>query len=564
VSTWPRSVLVPMLLGVMQAAAAAQELREARWGFDGRVQVGAFNLLSVVVENHGDQPVDTSVVLEKSLGLGRRCTPVVEPCFVAPHSRRLIQLMPFVTQESEEWSLRFLRGPAVPRLPDFKPGAGAVVLLEADARLAQPAGKLRTFPAAWFPATVAATDGLRHVVLDHVPEWDEARRRAFRDWLHAGGSLHLLAAGGSFPRFGGDLAVLDEPRDRFQVGAGTVQRHRLARAQLDLPALGVSPDLARDLEGSEVGTPATPALLGRLQGRVQPEHSWALIFLCGIVFLVLVGPVHGWLSRKRLDWRLSILSLLGVIAAFTLLFRAIGARGYGEHASVHTVGYARDLGNGRWDVTSWTNVFVTSGDWYRIPGGGESALLSTAQEYEAVNGRIRNGHQALLEVDIPLFSSRPFVRRSIAAGPRIELVREPADAAHPEETRIRVVGGLPEEGLLEAVLIEGGRWRGLVRRDGDVLVLGRSRQDLPEAAGAILQGNSGPYSSSEPKAPLQGEFVDQLAPLVVADRFGRTGSDHPSLVLFARAPQAFATQAQGLGAEDAYVVYHLDLPAKDG
>ena len=55
---------------------------------------------------------------------------------------------------------------------------------------------------------------------------DEARRTAFREWVHHGGIVHVLKGpSGKHPVFAGDLAELEHPSEHYRYGNGLVIRH---------------------------------------------------------------------------------------------------------------------------------------------------------------------------------------------------------------------------------------------------------------------------------------------------------------------------------------------------
>src|SRR5690606_9826283 len=93
----------------------------------------------------------------------------------------------------------------------------------------------------------------------------------------------------------------------------------------------------RPREANPPATSNAPEVLAQLQMSLLPQHPWGWIFTSAVVFLFCVGPVHWHLARKRIDWRLSIAYLLAIVAAFTVLFGWLGARGYDEVSRVRTI-----------------------------------------------------------------------------------------------------------------------------------------------------------------------------------------------------------------------------------
>ena len=308
---------------------------------------------------------------------------------------------------------------------------------------------VRQFPDSLFPPMVTATDGLKEVLLDHVPQWEESRRQAFYDWLYRGGALHLLKdTDGAYPRFTAQLVELNNPSESFHVGNGTVIRHDRPRSRLDAAFVdtltaGKAPsgDPNQDAQSANPaanppnGAPAPlagvradtkgalfPDLCGGLFAFLKtlnkPNHNWLLIYAMALIYVVTVVPGVHYLGRKRFDYRLVYGTLVGLIVLFSLGFAYFGRRGHREASAVNSLAVARQLPGGAWDVTSWSNVFVINGTDYEIVHGGSQRLYSTAQTFEAVNGVIRNGNPGRFDVDIPPFSSQPFVGRLKVNGDR--------------------------------------------------------------------------------------------------------------------------------------------------
>ena len=431
--------------------ARAIDIGEVRWGFDGRATPQSFNLLSVLVANNGPTPFEGKLELCESIGSGRRVGAVLaEDLYIAPNSSRWIQFHPYVKEPFEEWWLQWGRGAgerADVRRPVLQ-NQGLVMLVASDDVLG--VGRaLRQFPDYLFPPMVTATDGLKEVLLDHVPQWEESRRQAFYDWLYRGGQLHILKdADGAYPHFTAQLAELNDPSERFRVGNGTVIRHDRSRSRIDaafVDTLTSSKDRSDDpTEDGEAPSamanqPAGPAatrvgvrgggsgalfpdlgggLFAYLKTLNKPNHNWALIYAMALVYVVTVVPGVHYLGRKRFDYRLVYGTLVGLIVLFSVGFAYFGRRGHREASAVNSVAVARQLPGGAWDITSWSNVFVINGADYEIVHGGSERLYSTAQTFEAVNGTIRNGSPGRFDVDIPPFSSQPFVGRLKVNGER--------------------------------------------------------------------------------------------------------------------------------------------------
>ncbi|HLU39838.1 MAG TPA: hypothetical protein VK081_10650 [Planctomycetota bacterium] len=533
---------VVLAIGALRDCAPAQEVREMAWGFDGvHVAPGFFNPLTVVVHNPGNAPFDDVLLLIESNGLTDVGAPIVERCYLAPGATRVVQFHPFVSDIDGSWwlrwaSARFARN-AVRPAPSVA-WRGLVVLHEGQT-MREPVNEMPTFPAAWFPAVPGAAEALAHVVLDFAPEWDDARAGAFLAWLRAGNTVHLVPRDGRPPTFGaGPLALLDDPRPHFAVGAGRAVRH-------DRPLGALKPgDLERPpLPPKEIQPPAqarAPDVLRTLQLALLPDHPWELIFLAAFAYVGCVGPVHWLLARRRIDWRLSIAYLLAIVAAFTVLFGWLGARGYDEVSRVRTIAYGKVCGDGELAVTQYTNAFVTTGGRREIRPRAEASLLSTAQTREAVDGTIDNGTNGTLEVSMPMFSARGLVHRAhyrIADLPRLRAM---------------------QDGSREVLEVEGGSLGpplgGYLVRHGRISRLSADGTLLREELQVRYGG---------PVMPLE---LDEPALLLVCERLQLVSAATPVpamhgervFVLF-RSPDALHLDAGDLGAEDSHILLDFDL-----
>ena len=149
----------------------------------------------------------------------------------------------------------------------------------------------------------------------------------------------------------------------------------------------------------------------------NPDHSWALFFFLGLVYLALVCPgCYAIGLRYGGDYRKTFGFLLGTVAVFSLLFLVIGHRGYNEVTVVHSLAVARQQPGGTLDVTQWSNAFVVAGGNYSLAHAGTGRIYSSCTDQEMVRGEIRNGADAHLLADMPPFSSRPFSHRALVAG----------------------------------------------------------------------------------------------------------------------------------------------------
>jgi hypothetical protein len=429
------------VLLVLPARSWAIDINETRWGFDGRATPQCFNPLSVLVSNSGSRPFEGTLELRESIGNGGRVGAVLaEDLYLAPNSSRWVQFYPYVKERFEEWSLHWGRG-AGESAKVSQPvlaNQGPVLLVDPDEPARSRIG-LRRFPDNLFPPLVTATDGLRTLALDHVPHWEEARRRAFFDWIYRGGRVHLFKGdSGDYPQFSAELAALNAPAEQFRIGNGYVQRHDLARRgineefikrnfgpkanardvtvdpdddQADDENVGGARRMAMNSPADALFPDIAGGLFAFLKSLTRAHHNWVLIYSMAVIYVVTVVPGVHLLGRSRFDYRIVYGALIGLIVLFSLGFAYFGRRGHNEANAVNTVAVARPLPGGALDVTSWSNVFVINGGDYDIVHGGTERLYSTAQAFEAVNGVIHNGAIGQFDVDIPPYSSQPFLSR---------------------------------------------------------------------------------------------------------------------------------------------------------
>jgi len=491
-----------------------------------------------------------------------------------------VQLLVYVGDEHEQWVLSWgllareraeLKRPAV--------GPPARVLLTDPKNPFGGATGLRTFRSDLFPTTVIAMDGLHSLALDHAPRWESAaRRQALLDWLRRGGELHLLQDGnGKFPAFSASLAALNNPLDRFRLGAGRVVRHAVSRGTLSnewlaekgypLPTLH-APDDAHVYDYEDT-------VLDSLGNMVRPDHSWGLIFLTTVAYIVLIGPVNYLFGRKRgRDYRLTLLFFLVTVALFTWLLGVIGRRGHDETAVVHSVSYARQIEPDLYDVTQWVNAFVTRGATYTIAHASRHNAYATCQEYEAVDGAILNGLKGQFQVDIPLYSSRPFLHRGRLKADAIKLrvVRWSGTDAL-EALVLEPAEGFPSD-VLGLWACHGGTLYTVAMRDGVLETDMASAMPVANYMDGLQQdlhmARRRRYQQQE-RAASPRKLFHPFGRLLMARALGgctrlrqcitypTPAADRVQLLIFARSPEGLGIRSGSFGESIGYVLYHVDV-----
>lgn len=501
----------------LQAGITVEEIQ---WGFDGTAIGNRFVPLSIQINNPSADSFDGVLRLNKTLG-GLQSIDATweEPIFVGPFSARWVQFYPLVGTSQESWRLSWDPGEVV-SLPSPKVvGTRSVVLLDDPTKVSTSGGNIKRFPANLFPPFVTATDGLDQVFLDHVPRWEESRRQAFLDWLSLGGVVHLLpGTDGQLPRFSGPLEVLNQPVAVGRFGSGLVRRHDLSRSDLDRDTVerltireqpGNTSDELMDQELKNLQVYSNPTdllldgsggvegstFLGLLRGQQRANHSWGLICLLALIYMGAVFPGIHAVGLKQKSFVVPLLSLLGLVGVFSLVFLYVGRRGYQEAAGLRWLAIARGLPDGRWDVAQWSDLFVTSSGNYQVDHAGAGRLYATSQQFEAVNGQIRSGSEGRFRISMPPFSQREFVHRLVRKGPDVSLrpLSEPTDGQSAVSgVEVDVPGPRPmvayliEQDSVYELDTSSNRWR-VVRMVGPVRNILKLSEDYRQFPGVMRQ-----------------------------------------------------------------------------
>ncbi len=610
---YSRRIVRPVMLVVvawqlLAGWAAALEIMETdtRWGFNGKVAVNRFNILSVRVHNPLPQPFDGELRLQKTLG----DAPIIEVVSVAPFSTRWVQFYPYINGgfgdvvSNDTWRLYYGRGQSY-ELPQPRAAKYQRVILDDATGLGGRSGVLKQMPENLFPAFVSATDALQVVGIDKEPRsWIPAQKEAFLDWLHLGGTVLLFhGPTGKFPEFSGPLAALNSPLDERRYGAGRILKIPLNRGQFQLDearqALAGLPknhvmrnekledpiDVVDQSEknqpdamnqwGNEADPFVASSFLSQLKEMTKPDHNWLLLHFMFWVYIAMVFPGCFLLGKRWSDFRVVYAGLLGTVTLFSLLFSIVGQRGYGEATAVHSVAIAKSLPDGGLDVTSWSNVFVTGGADYDIKHNGRGALYSTCSETERVNGKINNGLDGSFVVDIPPFSNREFALRIKlpGGGPKITVDEQKQTAGRLTELVLSVDGIKSGESSFMYAL-HGDRFYSL-HWNGDKLKLSSDAGDgtavlRVQALQNWSQNQYGyGYGYGQHQQTPQERFNLMFSPLMSRSlnvskeseaQQVRLTADVVRVYLYAKMPAEFAVQNARLGAQDGHVLYCVDVP----
>jgi hypothetical protein len=410
------------LIGTAHALAAL-EVKNPRWGFGGKAVLHTFNVFGFEVRNTGSTTFEGKLTLESEGG--RNFAAAYErELSLSPGSSKWVQFVPYVESSRPDFTVSWGEGRddrvKFERLQELGFGPPAIVILADPETLRST--RMGVFTESQFPVTVAATDGLFAVVLDHSPRFLAAQAEAFMDWVRSGGVVHLVPGStGALPTFSDALLALNVTGDKARVGAGLVMKHAIpvseiqekdlekAKAPMPFEKKGNEYESNRDEDTNDY------AMFRTLSGVTKPKIAWWLIYILTGVYVLVIGPVF-YVLRKR-DYRLLLAGFLGTVALFAWIFTAVGRRGYGESQICHSLAIVRSLGSGRFDVTHWSHAFATSGGLYRLQYPGTSQVYGAPRgQSDTVRGTIQAGAEAYFDADIPLFSFRNFVHRGVMAG----------------------------------------------------------------------------------------------------------------------------------------------------
>jgi hypothetical protein len=563
-----RAIRIAIALTVfVNTVASALEFKSHQWSFDGKAVPGRFNLLSVLIYEPGPRAFDGEIQLIEGRGLGTAVgAPLVQQIYVTPGTERWVQFVPFVTGDYG-WTIRWGRGEKENvKLDAPNLGPPGTVLLVDSASPFIGDQRLKGFASDLFPTSVAATDALDQIAIDHVPRWDAPRREAFMDWVRRGGVVHLLRGPSGLPVFDGDLSPLNTTLTRERVGAGTIVRHDIMREACSAEYLqnaGFPTRQKKDPDSrvSYAYVNFDQSTLKGLAALTKPEVAWWLLYLLTIAYLVIIGPVHYRWSRN-VDYRIAIGGFLGTVGVFALAFIIAGRRGSGEIQTAHTVAIARALPDGRWDTMQWVSAFATSGDYYRFSHASPVNYYSAANDTEAVNGKIVGGKDGHFDVDIPLYSSRPFMHRGILTGPDLSVQ---VVEWKPDKLTLQAGKSFPDSA--KEVWVRRGEQLIPMRREGSLLVSNKENSASFDAFFNPERNNSfNAYEWNNSGLKFEDAFRPLLANYLsdvngVQHRFSLRplAADQLQLYVYAKAPESFAMKGKGFRGEKGWVLFVQDV-----
>lgn len=506
------------------SAFAELILGKPAWGFDGTTVRGSFNILTVSVRNAGAQAFEGELVLDVAGNVGRAdISPLVQSIFVAPGASRTVQFFPYLLGFYEDFEIRWKGqvGGGVPVDPPKFAAPAVVMFADLDASNVR-ALRMPAFHEGNFPPTVAATDALRAVVLDHQPRWDAVRREAFLDWVKRGGVVHVIQSPeGGHPQFADEFAVLNAAEARGHVGAGVVVKHPVSRADVTLAYLEKAgfPKPATNDENRGYGDSSDNGIFRALGEATKPDISWGTIYGLTFAYIALIGPVFYFQRRRDYRWLLG--GFVGTVVLFAWVFTIVGRRGYGEKQVYHSIALARAIEGNKWEVRHWMYPFATSGDDYRFSFAGGTHLYGARGNSEAVRASVIQGKDGYLEADIPLFSSRPFMHQGVISGPKLgwqfEKLEPDISLAKLRDARIKLAGDSSQVGFHSVTVQIKSQFYALTQSGDSWTFANTNPTDASRAFGSDgMNSNYDGYGGdSRPRYKL---FPQRLAAVISGDR----------------------------------------------
>lgn len=418
------------------------------WGFNGRVVPNAFNPVSILVDNPTPQPFNGTVRLEKVSGLQQSDFVEVQELYLAPATQRWLQFTVYFEDDSSfrlSWedgnknNPYALKGDEViyqehsydQRL-NFTHNAGVYLFQEGN--LLTHNVNFPRYPANMFPTSIAATEHLKLVVMDHVAQFNSPGRiQTFLDWLHGGGVVYICQSNdGVWPKFEGELNILNGVLPEYSVGAGRVYhvpmslKDAVQKSKRENALWGsyAGQHKINSTESSSYKVSKNDSYdqtwLRNLHTVIAPEHDWAIFSLIAVVYILVIGPGFYLVARKKMDYKIGYVLLVGLIVITTYIFKEVGARGYGESTTAVVVGHATALSNDRFNLTQYVDLFTTDSGQYTIQyPAADVTYTSVVPEYGR-NGLTFQSSEKPLRLDMPLYSHRPFMVNARVKGPSLD------------------------------------------------------------------------------------------------------------------------------------------------
>jgi hypothetical protein len=183
VRRWVAAVGTALVLGTVPVVSAPRlVVEDTLWGFDGTVVPGRFGTLHAWVRNHGKDPFEGVIRLSRVGFAGaEQGLPLVVACYIAAGTERGVEFVVRVEDLSAAtWELSWDEPRAMrASIQAPRQGAPATVILERGRFRPVQRSQFRGFAEERFPPSVAMTEALGAVILDHAPVFEEVRARLY-------------------------------------------------------------------------------------------------------------------------------------------------------------------------------------------------------------------------------------------------------------------------------------------------------------------------------------------------------------------------------------------------
>ena len=536
------------------------------WGFDGRIATNRFNPVAIMFSNPSPEAFEGQISFQKTDGIGIPIgTPQVQHIFLGPYSHRWVQFYPYIRSSQEKWRCFWGRRKGesfIVTVPSK--GAPAIVFFAAgNSMISSKRIRIKTFPEHLFPSSVSMTSNLKAVVLENMPEFTPVQNNAFLNWIKGGGTVYLLPdSGGSYPRFSGKLSTINSSENILKIESGKVEKLPTTITHISPASIGMSPPEVKKKDDKknqhndyykEAGT--ADELFRQLRTDVKTNHNWGLIAFITVIYILLIVVANFFIARKSRKPLKPLLFFVLTVFVFSLIFAFIGRRGYGEKSQISSISYAKSLGDGNFDVAQWMNIFVTSGDDYRITHPAECNFYSTCQTMERVNGVTGNGIKGSFIVDIPLYSSKSLYHRAMMSAPKakIKSVSLKSDGMTLQALKVTLDRGFP--GKVEKGIAVCGEF--LYDLD-----FSKSKKELSLTGNSTaMQEYRQNWTNSYYGFQQNKDFVEVVKSMIPAliFRTKEKENNEVNLYILSGMPDSFKAQGEKIKKENGYTLYHFKL-----
>lgn len=579
-------------------------VEETLWGFDGTIVPQHFNVISIRFKNSTAIPWSGTVRLQQMIGQDRPGLVMRQELNLGPQETRWVQFTPYLTDTLDIWKLDW-GGGEFGKQDIAAPVSGqraTVLMYDVDA-VTPSGGKLRRMPDELMPQSITALSGLRGMILDHTPFWTGARSRTLMEWLNQGGRLYLLHnSNGQYPVFPESQAVLNQDSSEFQVGLGTVKRLPIEVRDLTLDEARLevfNDELPLRIRNTTLPAGGGSYAFSRYTGWARDEFAfrqlrsisifqrpWLWIYVSVIAYLLALFPGCYRLGTQQSRVGLYYIGFFGVSLLFSIVFIALGQVGASERSRLRSIGTARMVTPGVYDVSCWTMACVKDeGDYtLELPGtgaclapsieGANTAPFSGTMDIETAQvafSMAQTATQAFLErnrvssdMQIPALNTL-----DVTASRVVDIRIDPG----PDLASSAVSAWLVRDQVLYPLNISQPSWTLDRTRKIDTVfgvVNDEDRNSMTNLAVWQLYWLWLPFGESdEVKVARESEVFKQVEPLLIGEAFGQTSVDFRRAIIapgtvrilvHARIPQDFQHGSEDFPDQRGSLMFSFDVP----